>query len=471
MSIFSAFNVGVNGINAQSTRIGTISDNISNVNTVGYKQADTNFESLLNYDPHLYSGNSGVYSPSGAIAKTRTLIGGQGILNPTTNSTDIGVSGNGLLVVKAAPDGDNTTNNLLYTRAGAFTPDLAGNLKNTSGYFLQGWRLDADGNLPAGLDTSTLDTGTALSSLETINIAKISDTPRATTLVSLSANLDATQTAIDPTAYDATDETKNMASGSITPQYSQDVKIIDSTGAAHNFTIGFVKTAINTWSVEVYAKSITDLGGTPTTKQIATGTITFNGEDGTPASISPSLTGPIAINWSNAAADPGEVSFNYGTAGQPFGTPGATVIGRTDGLTQLSSAYNLRSLDQNGTEAGNLENVSIDNEGYVSAVYDNDTSRRLFKIPLAQFRDPDQLTSISGNVYTENSSTGNPSFVAINQSTQGKVVGNTLEQSTVQLEEQLTDLVIAQRAYQASTNTVTTTNEMLQSLNTMGSSR
>ncbi len=470
MSIFSSFNVGVNGINAQSTRISSISDNIANVNTNGYKEADTNFESLLNYDPSMFDGNAGVYSPSGAIAKTRTLVGGQGVLNPTNSGTDIGVSGSGLFVVKSTTTGSNNADTISYTRAGAFTPDLNGDLKNDAGFFLQGWRLNADGTTPAGLTGPQVNASTALAALQTVNIAKISGTATPTTLVSISANLDARQTPVAVGTYDPADETKNMASGKVPTQFERTFKIVDSTGKSHDFTMGFVKTAINTWSVEVYAKSISDLGGTPTTKQVATGTVTFNG-DGSLATVSPSLTGPVAINFSTPGAAAGSVTFNYGTAGQPFGTPGATVIGRTDGLSQFSSAYDLRSLDQNGNEVGNLSGVNIDAEGYVSAQYDNSTSRQLFKIPLAQFRDPSRLTSISGNAYTENANTGDPVFIGTNQASAGKIQNNTLEQSTVELEKELTNLVIAQRAYQANTNTVTTTNELLQNLNTMGSSR
>lgn len=468
MSIYSALNVGVNGINAQATKIGSISDNIANANTVGYKVADTNFKSLLNYDPSMFDGSAEVYSPSGAIANTRTLVGGQGVLNPSTSATDIGVSGNGLFVVKGATTAANTSDTLRYTRAGAFLPDQNGNFKNDAGYFLQGWRLDTNGDLPLGLNNSSLDSSTAFASLETVNVAQISNTPHATTSVAISANLNATQIAIDPTTYNAADITKNMAEGNIPPQFTKNFDIVDSTGKAHGFTMGFVKTGINTWATEVYDQSLSDLAGTPTTKQVTAGTVTFNG-DGTLASVSPGLTDPVTINFNTTGAAPAVVTFNYGTAGAMFGTPGATVIGRTDGLSQFSATYELRSLTQDGTAAGSLTDVSIDTEGYVSATYNNNTSVRVFKIPLALFRDPSQLSSFSGNIYAQNGDSGSPVFNGANQSSQGLIRSNTLEQSTVELEKELTNLIIAQRAYQANTNTVTTTDGMLQSLTSMGS--
>lgn len=464
MSIFSSFHVGVNGINAQANKIGVISDNISNVNTVGYKQTESTFQSLINYDPSMFDGNAGVYSPSGVVSKSRTLVGAQGLLANTTSSTDLAVSGNGLFIVS---DSATTNTKLLYTRAGAFKQDLNGDLKNEAGYFLKGWRLDDNGDLPAALNTTPLSSGTALSSLSTINIAQISGTPKATDLVSISANLKASQTAIDPLLYDPADETKNMAGGAVSPQFERPFTLVDSTGKAHDFTMGYVKTGTNTWAVEIYAKNLSDLAGTPTTKQVASGNVTFNG-DGSLASVSPALTGPVPITWSTSGSVPSAVTFNFGTAGLPFGTPNATVIGRTDGLSQFDSAYDMHFLDQNGNEAGKLSSISVDGEGYLSALYDNDTSKRLYKIPLAQFRDPSQLEVLTGNVFAETTNTGNPSFVSNNQVGLGKIFANSLEQSNVVLESQLTDLIIAQRAYQANDKTVTTTDNLLQNLNEMG---
>ncbi len=456
MSIYSSLNVGVNGINAQSNKIAVISQNISNTSTVGYKSTEATFKDIISYGP-----GSPVYSPSGAQGGARLLANQPGNLLTTASSTDLAVQGNGMFVVNDDP---SSLANLRYTRAGAFSQDENGNFRNTAGFYLKGWRLDSSGNLAAGL-SGTVDASTAASSLETVNVATISATPVATTAVAISANLKASETAEAPGTYDPADETKNMSSGAVPPQFTKPFNIVDANGVTHQFTMGFVKTNINTWSVEVYAQNLSELGGSATTKQIAAGTVTFNG-DGTLASVSPSLTGPVPVTWSDGAAA-SSITFNYGTAGQPFGTPGATVIGRADGLSQFDSAYDLRSLDQNGTSVGKLSNVTVDDEGYLTANYDNATTKRLFKIPLAQFRDPTQLSTQTGDVFSQTVDSSSPYYVATGQSAYGKVIGSSLEQSNVELEHQLTDLVIAQRAYQANTNTVTTTNEMLQSLTQM----
>ncbi|MBY0406391.1 MAG: flagellar hook-basal body complex protein, partial [Rickettsiales bacterium] len=147
--------------------------------------------------------------------------------------------------------------------------------------------------------------------------------------------------------------------------------------------------------------------------------------------------------------------------------PNVTIVGRDDGLSQYDAIFEERFLDQDGVEAGSLKSVTVDEEGYVIASYSNDTSERVFKIPLAQFRDPSLLASFAGNVYAESIDTGAPTFVGVNQVANGKILASSLEQSTVILEEQLTNLIIAQRAYQANTNTITTSDSMLQRLDQM----
>lgn len=462
MTIFSSFNVGVNGINAQSNKIGVISDNISNTTTVGYKQSEATFQSLLNYDPSI-GGGAGVYSPSGVQSKARTLVTSAGLLSTTISTTDLGIAGEGLFVVSPNP---NNNTNLVYTRAGAFEQDLNGDFKNQAGYFLKGFRLDSEGNLPIGL-SDPVSSGAAIAALETINVARTTATPRATENVSVAANLRSSQIAFDPLLYNATDETMNMASGTVAPHYSRPFNIVDSAGQTHAFTIGFLKTDINTWQVEVYANTLSELGGAPTSRQVSAGQVTFNG-DGTLATVDATLTGPVPVTWSNPDAVDSEILFDFGTAGAIFGTPGATVIGRADGLSQFDSAYEDRGIDQDGTSAGVLRSVSIDTEGYVSGEYDNGTTNRLFKIPLAQFINPNQLRRITGDVFAETVNSSSPTFTITNQSSLGEIRSSTLELSNVQLETQLTDLIIAQRAYQANTNTVTTTDNLLQNLNDMG---
>lgn len=255
----------------------------------------------------------------------------------------------------------------------------------------------------------------------------------------------------------------NMASGDITAQFSRNVRIYDSLGSGHDVRFSFIKIAQNTWAVESHVIPEDDISTSLVDGQIATGTIVFNG-DGTLRSVSASLQNPVTINWRNGA-EPSAVSFNMGTAGQPFGTVGATVIGLSDGLSQFDSAYNVNFANQNGAPVGQLVSVSITEEGLVVASYSNGQTQSLYKLPLADFANPDGLQSISGNIFGQTRDSGEVNLREAGTNGTGTMVSAALEQSNVDLAEQLTDMIVAQRAYQANTRVIRTTDELLEQLN------
>ena len=268
-------------------------------------------------------------------------------------------------------------------------------------------------------------------------------------------------TATTPTVnYDPASATKSMSSGSIPPDFNQDVDVVDQDGTKRTVTLAFLKTAVNNWAVEVYAKpanTVTTVNGL-----IASGTVAFNG-DGSLASISTGLSS-ITATW--AVGDPSTIAVEWGTAGVPYGTPGATVFGRTDGLSQTNDAYQFQA-SQNGVVVGKLSTVSVDSNGYVFAKYDNDIIQKLYKLPLAVFENPDALANTSGNVFEDTSAAGSALYAQAGKSGAGVLAVSSLESSNVDLSSQLTDMVIAQRAYQSNTKTITTTDEMLQTLTQM----
>src|SRR4051812_19458828 len=140
MSLYGALYAGVAGLQAQSNKLGIISDNIANVNTVGYKEGLSEFETLVTT-----AGNATAYSPGGVLGANRQLVDTQGLLQTTSSPTDIALSGAGLFVVNQNAAGDGQ---VLYTRAGSFTQDAQGNFTNAAGFFLQAWPLDSNGLLP-----------------------------------------------------------------------------------------------------------------------------------------------------------------------------------------------------------------------------------------------------------------------------------------------------------------------------------
>lgn len=264
-------------------------------------------------------------------------------------------------------------------------------------------------------------------------------------------------------AYDPNDSTKNIAGGAITAQFSRPIRVYDSLGTGHDLNMSFIKTDTNTWAVEVYAANPSEVTTSLSSGQVTSGEITFNG-DGSLQSVDSSLANPVTITWNNGAVS-SEITFNWGTAGSPFGTAGAASIGKTDGLSQFNSAYRVNFVDQNGAPVGDLTSVAITQEGFVVASYSNGQTQNLFKIPLADFANPNQLETKSGNVFVQTSQSGEVNLRESGSSGVGKIASSSLEQSNVELADQLTDMIVAQRAYQANTKVISTTDQLLSQLN------
>lgn len=264
--------------------------------------------------------------------------------------------------------------------------------------------------------------------------------------------------------YDVTGTVgENLASGDITAQFSRNIRIFDSLGSGHDVRFSYIKTAENTWALEIHAIPETDVSTSLPDGQIATGTINFNG-DGSLRSVSTSLTNDLIINWTNGAST-STIALDLGTAGQPFGTAGATVIGLTDGLSQFDSSYNVSFANQNGAPVGQLVSVSITDAGEVVASYSNGETQALFQLPIADFANYDGLRAISGNVFAQTRESGEVNLREAGTNGTGTVVAGALEQSNVDLAEQLTDIIVAQRSYQANTRVIQTTDELLEQLN------
>lgn len=182
MSVYGAMYSAVSGLAAQGTYLGAIGDNISNANTVGFKQTDMQFSSMVT-QPETNTS----YTSGGVIANPQDLVSQQGLLQASATPTAMAITGNGLFVVNTNANPTTTNGEYLYTRAGDFTPDKNGNLVNSAGYYLQGWVVPTGGT--AATNTSSL------SSLQTVNIGTLAGSATATTAVSLQANLNSSTTA------------------------------------------------------------------------------------------------------------------------------------------------------------------------------------------------------------------------------------------------------------------------------------
>ncbi len=424
-SLYGAMMIGVSGLDAQSKALSVSSSNIANVNTVGYKTGENNFETLLTA-----SASSGDISSGGVIARSSQNVAQQGLLQTTQSTTDMGVSGNGFFIVGDTAGNSGTT---YYTRAGDFSPDASGNLKNSAGFYLKGWPLDANGDIPADR--------TALSN---INIANLSGKAEATTKMAIHANLQASTTAVS--GYLPGD----MTSGTVTPSFERTITAYDSQGGSQPLDLAFVKTGANQWSYEVsYKGDLSKIGGAAN-NPVASGTVTFN-SDGTLATPASAIN--VTIPWAaTSGLQPQTIALNLGTANS------------SDGMSQFDSSSTLISSQVDGALFGNLTGVSVDKDGFVSAQFSNGLTQKVYKIPLATFTNPNGLSSVSGNAFTASVNSGNAVLNEANLGGAGSVQAQALESSTVDLASEFTDLITTQRAYSASARVVTTASEMLDQL-------
>ncbi|MBI1360305.1 MAG: flagellar hook-basal body complex protein [Alphaproteobacteria bacterium] len=448
MSINSAMLAGAAGMRANSSALAAISDNIANVNTVGYKRLRSDFTSLLASQQGQTSYNAG-----GVLSTSSPLMSEQGSTQASSVPTNLAVSGNGFFVVRARSSDATSRDPYFYTRAGQFTPDANGYLKNSAGYFLEGWPVDSQGQVTAN--------PTDLNALEPIRVSGIAGGAEATDLVSLSANLQSSQ-AVSPDAATYNALTNNMSSGAVTPDFETPIQIYDSEGGLHTLTVSFLKRDANSWYAEVHlpAGEVVPTAGL-VDGQLASGIVNFTPFGQINAATS-TLPTTITINENGTAGNPQWVS-SLGLATQQitldFGGPGAP-----GGLTNYDSPSVLGTSQVNGTPFGSLASVDVDNDGFVTAIFTNGLTRKIYQVPLATFGNEDGLLAEQGGVYRLGPGAGALSMRGAGVAGAGQIKSHALESSTVDLAEEFSNLIMTQRAYSASSKIITTADEMLDEL-------
>jgi flagellar hook protein FlgE len=241
-----------------------------------------------------------------------------------------------------------------------------------------------------------------------------------------------------------------MNAGTISPQFETSIEFYDSQGGARPLRLAFVKTAANTWEYEViYDGAVADIGGAAA-NPIATGTLVFN-TDGTIQTplTPPTITVPF-VAASGLAAQPIDLNF---------GTPSSA-----DGFTQFDTTSTLYSSDVNGTLFGGLTGVRVDEQGYVIALFNNGVEQRLYKLPVATFLNADGLGPLNGNSYRATVESGGASFKNADVGGAGSIANLALEQSTVDMAKEFSNMIVIQRAYTAASKIITTADEMLEEL-------
>ncbi len=426
MTISSSLNAGVAGLAANATRLGTISDNIANSATKGYKRVETDFESMV------MSSNGSTYTAGGVRSTTRRMIDEGGALVATSNATDLAVRGKGFLPVAQASEvlAGNGDPQMFLTSTGSFRVDADGFLRTESGLMLLGWPANPDGTIPTyARDTSD--------SLEPIQIALNQYLSEPTTAVTLGVNLPATET----------------TAGAAGDPLTLPVEYFDNLGRSENLTVTFTPTVPGAGSSNEWNVLVTDSASAGAV--VGEYTVTF---DDTQASGGTLAT---VATVSGGAYDPATGSVIVTVAGGPIeiniGQPGTN-----SGLTQRSDAFAPLNISKDGSPAGNMTSVEIDENGFVYAFFDTGITSIIYQVPLVDVPNPNGMVALDKQVYMPSPESGSYFLWDAGDGPTGDVVGFAREESTTDVASELTDLIQTQRAYSSNAKVIQTVDEMLQ---------
>ncbi|KJS34543.1 MAG: flagellar hook protein FlgE [Hyphomonas sp. BRH_c22] len=427
MSISSSLNAGVMGLNVNAARLSTISDNIANSSTAGYKRSQVEFSSMV------LQQRSSAYAAGGVRVNTFKDIAATGSLIDTGSATDIAVAGRGLFPVTSESGLSATPSDreMMLLPTGSFYPDQNGNLRTQSGLFLLGWPANSSGDIGNVSRNSGVN-------LEPVNIATSQYTATPTSSIDLGINLPA----------DAT------IAGSATGSYNLPVEYFDNLGRANSLTFEFTPTvpasgASNQWTVQIY-----DSAGDPA---VSIGTVDLEFSDAAASG------GRILASTASAGAtyDPatGNVSLTL-----PHG-PVSVYIGRPNdsaGVTQLAAPFSPTAVTKDGAPIGDLSSVEIDENGFLQAVYGTGLRRTLYQIPVGDVPNMNGLRAMDSQAFAVSASSGSLYLWDAGAGPVGGISGYSLMESTTDIAAELTDLIETQRAYSSNAKIVQTVDEMLQ---------
>jgi len=427
-SLFAALGVAVSGLNAQSQAIGNISDDLANAQTTGFKSIGTSFEDLVT------ASSATNNSPGGVTATPSYQNDVQGNIASTSTTTNMAISGQGYFQVESASQtatGATDFTGTYYTRQGDFTLNKDGYLVNSSGYFLDGYSVNANGSV----DTATTTP---------VQISSLLDNPVPTSTVTYAANLPASAA----TGYSSTAST---------------VEIYDALGVTHEMSLTWTKTATNQWSVNV---DVAD--GLGTSDYTATIPVTFNSSSnvGTIASISAGTGYTVDSNSNDEAGASFNLTFPGSSATQSVDLNLGTLSAAT-GVTQFadtSSTVSVSSISQNGLGEGSYSSISISTSGIVSINYTNGSTRSIYQVPIALFNSPDNLQRVTGGVYSATLASGTSNLHVAGTNGSGTISSSSLEASDVDIAGEFTTMIQSQQIYSANAKIVTTVNSMLNTI-------
>jgi flagellar hook protein FlgE len=410
MTASALFNTALMGMSAQTSALGAIAENISNSSTVGYKQATTQFSTILTN----FAGGGDI--GGGVSTKTRFDVTTQGGLQSTSSATDLAIKGSGFFVVS------DSAGQTFLTRAGSFVKDEQGRLVNSAGYYLMGFSGGAtsvSGGL-SGMQPITVNTGKLISNPSTTG--------------SLAANLDARASVISTNL-----PSTNAAASSYTSKTS--ITAFDNLGTPVVLDVYLANTGSGNWEMDVYDASTATSGGFPySSGPILTQSLSFDPTNGNLLSGSPASI-PVP-NGQNLNLD-------------------------LSNMTQLGAAFTINNVSVNGNAASAIASLSISSDGVLSYNLASGQMIPAYTVALADVNSPDNLTPLTGNVFSPTLDSGQAFVGVAGVGHFGTIVSSELEGSTVDLAAQLSNMIVAQRSYTANSQVFQVASDVLQVLNNL----
>lgn len=448
-SLFS----GVAGLKNHQTRMDVIGNNISNVNTYGFKYSRVSFQDMLSQTIAGASkpeDNKGGVNPKqvglGMTIASIDKIFTQGSLQTTGNQTDLAISGDGFFVVA---DGDKR----YYTRSGAFGVDKDGTMVSPgNGLKVQGWmaRRNENGEKVVNPSGSTEDLVIPIYS-------KVA--ARETSKIRFKCNLDSRNSIVPPNA-----NAKMRASAGVTTS----IDMYDKKGDPHRMTMTFWKTGDNQWTASA---AVSGANG-PMTLDIPSGD--GDNQQNTNSRINLRFSPDGRLISAGDSTTPNEtntgqllVKANYRIKGDPNVRSMELNLGKSGlitGITQFSSVSTTKAVEQDGYAMGYMESFNIDNSGMITGVYSNGTKEPIGQVAMSVFTNPQGLTANGENLFQVSNNSGLANTGPASQAGRGKIIAGSLEMSNVDLADQFTDMIVTQRGFQANSRTITTSDQMLQEL-------
>ena len=427
MTISSSLNASVAGLASNASRLATISDNIANSSTFGYKRAETDFHSMV------VNNSAGSYSAGGVRTTSQRLIDERGSVVSTTNATDLAVLDKGMLPVtqySSVTAGDAGDFPLLFATTGSFRANEDGYLVTESGLSLLGWPANADGTIP----NFPRDT---VSGLEPIQLNSSQFTANPTTSVDLSLNLPATATEAG-----ASGDTESIS-----------VEYFNNLGIAETLSVSFVPSvpatgASNTWTMLIEDSAS---GGAVVGEYELEFDDTF-GAGGRLLNVTNTIGGAYNVVDGSVAIGVNGTTIDFGLG----------LIGEAGGISQLSDTFAPVSIDKDGSAVGNLTSVEVDPNGFVVAFFDSGVSRTIYQVPLANVSNENGLATSDNQSYSITLDSGDFYLWDAGDGPTGDIISFAREESSTDVASELTQLIQTQRAYSSNAKVIQTVDEMLQ---------